>query len=62
MNSPRGGSMQHVLTRQRENNGEIFGGGKGKNSNDYITPEREGRFPANIILECICDEVIKAVS
>jgi len=34
-----------------KNNGEIYGGGKGKNSNNYITPEREGRFPANLILD-----------
>jgi site-specific DNA-methyltransferase (adenine-specific) len=26
---------------------------------DYIGDDYEGRFPANIILECICDEVIK---
>lgn len=39
-----------------ENKGEIFGGGKGKPTND-IEELNEGRFPANIILECICDEV-----
>ena len=42
-----------------ENSGNIWGGGKGKNSQNYITPEREGRFPANVILECICDESIR---
>jgi site-specific DNA-methyltransferase (adenine-specific) len=26
---------------------------------DYIGDDYEGRFPANIILECLCDEVIK---
>jgi site-specific DNA-methyltransferase (adenine-specific) len=41
-----------------ENKGEIFGGGKGKPTND-IEELNEGRFPANIILECLCDEVIK---
>jgi DNA modification methylase len=30
----------------------------GIDSPEYI-PNEEGRFPANIILECICDEVIK---
>lgn len=37
-----------------------FAGGeedRGSDTNSYR--EHEGRFPANIILECICDEVIK---
>lgn len=37
-----------------------FAGGeleRGSDTNSYT--EHEGRFPANIILECICDEVIK---
>lgn len=40
------------------NFGDNKGGGKGKPTND-IQELNEGRFPANIILECICDEVIK---
>lgn len=38
----------------RDNDGGIF-----MNKNKVVLPEHEGRFPANIILECICDEVIK---
>jgi hypothetical protein len=30
-----------------------------KENGQFNTNENEGRFPANIILECICDEVIK---
>jgi len=38
----------------RNNDGGMF-----MNKNKAILPEHEGRFPANLILECICDEVIK---
>jgi site-specific DNA-methyltransferase (adenine-specific) len=37
----------------RDNDGGIF-----MNKNKVVLPEHEGRFPANIILECICDDSI----
>jgi site-specific DNA-methyltransferase (adenine-specific) len=33
--------------------------GKSKVNENYVADETPGRFPANIILECTCDEVIK---
>lgn len=45
------------ITKISNSDSEIF---KGANIKCKRTPiEGEGRFPANIILECICDEVIK---
>jgi site-specific DNA-methyltransferase (adenine-specific) len=45
------------ITNISNSDSEIF---KGANVKCKRTPiEGEGRFPANIILECICDEVIK---
>jgi len=38
----------------RNNNGGVF-----MNINNVTIPEHQGRFPANLIFECICDEVIK---
>ncbi len=34
-------------------------GGISKEGQNFKTTQHEGRFPANIIFECICDEVIK---
>lgn len=47
-----------ITTRVNKGPGDngIYGNYKGMESD---SEEREGRFPANIILECICDEVIK---
>jgi DNA modification methylase len=50
-----------VLTHSgcgKSNIGAI-GGSFDKGTNGDMTFTSEGRFPANIILECICDEVIK---
>jgi site-specific DNA-methyltransferase (adenine-specific) len=41
---------------------KVVGGGQLNNKNTRVDIEEtfnEGRFPANLILECICDEVIK---
>jgi site-specific DNA-methyltransferase (adenine-specific) len=39
--------------------GDLGGSGIYNEYKEYEGNEHEGRFPANIILECICDEVIK---
>jgi len=39
--------------------GTFAGGEAGRGSDTNSYRDSEGRFPANIILECICDEVIK---
>jgi len=42
----------------KSNDTNIYGGGKGMPPVETLGND-EGRFPANLIFECICDEVIK---
>ena len=49
--------QQRQYDRTPEHGGQ-YGNHSERVSNGVVT-ETEGRFPANIILECICDEVIK---
>jgi len=50
-----GNEEKPKFNKQNQSKGDIFNVGS-KRTGEYTT---EGRFPANIIFECICDEVIK---
>jgi site-specific DNA-methyltransferase (adenine-specific) len=50
-----GSEEKPIFDKSNQQKGDVFDVGS-KRTGEYTT---EGRFPANIILECICDEVIK---
>ena len=54
-----GGFTNALIDGRDENTRKEWIENSKKENGQFNTSENEGRFPANIILECICDEVIK---
>jgi hypothetical protein len=48
-----------IMTNMKNTKGGLYNLGNEDRTNEVENTFNEGRFPANIILECICDEVIK---
>jgi DNA modification methylase len=48
-----------IETNMKNTKGGLYNLGNEDRTNEVENTFNEGRFPANIILECICDEVIK---
>jgi site-specific DNA-methyltransferase (adenine-specific) len=48
-----------IMTNMKNTKGGLYNLSNEERTNEVENTFNEGRFPANIILECICDEVIK---
>lgn len=48
-----------IMTNMKNTKGGLYNLGNEDRTNEVENTFNEGRFPANIIFECICDEVIK---
>jgi DNA modification methylase len=48
-----------IMTNMKNTKGGLYNLGNEDRTNEVENTFNEGRFPANIILECLCDEVIK---
>lgn len=50
---------EEIMTNMKNTKGGLYSLDNKNRTNEVENTFNEGRFPANIILECICDEVIK---